>query len=384
MCWLVLATFLLAPSSVARSAVPPELAAEPDEIVVIEKSRRLLTHALDQGDRPAAEELLAFLHQRINPARYRVFDSDETLLLGALFGHYDFLAHFQGEGLEEEDEEGPRCCRGWRDALPGALLARLPEARAAVRASSLSEADREFVDMLLTGFENRGGDRNARSALGARGEAYLARYPETPYRRWLLRKVVVRWRPFWSMSGNLYASWPFIDDQTTALYRKRSGPDVGAAFTMGFGEHLMVDLHFLFARTSPRTDLVIDGRTWPAGAKTQLVSWGGLIGYRHHFGRQSVEAAGGIGANTTSYQYGSDDKATAEFAQVAGIAALEYQFNLRNPSMDFAQGGVYGVLLCARAAIEKSLDERHGINPTVFMLQLGVALEGQFWQRVRE
>jgi hypothetical protein len=380
---VLLAVVLLFVSAPVRAAgIPPELEAEEDDITVIERTRRLLTRAVDKGDWVWGRELLAFLHRRIDRKRYVIFDEMEEPLLSALLGDFAFLERLKVPPAEPE--EGLAFDGIWRDGLRGGLLARAEEARQNARqAPALGPADRDFADLYLFSVEGRG-RRNDAGVLHRRGEAHLARYPDTPYRRYVLTNMVIRWRRGFAMYGRFYGSHAFLDDRTLALYRRREDPGMSFAIEAAFGEHYTLELHFSNIRMAPRQDLTIQGRTWPRDASVELTPWAVMAGYQLRRGRHAGALTVGLGGEEMRYDYGPGKDDHATFIPFAGAAGLEYKleaYRTGTAELDRSKDVDWGLTFFARAAVERAFNTREGLSPLVWLVQLGMGVDFTFWKR---
>jgi hypothetical protein len=370
---------LLAASPARAGVIPPELEKLEDDVGAIEQGRRLLTRFVDQGDVGSAREVLAFLRLRVDWKRYRVFNDTEEVLLGAFVGDYDFL-HPMADG--RPDVPDPPCCGPWRDVLMQALLNQIPAAtRTTAEARTLSAADRAMVELLLYGIAEHRSPRDDHRAIHERGEAYLAAFPQTPYRLFLNRNFVVRWRPFVAMSASVHGTAPFIDGTTRAVFDQRSS--IAPALGLGtvFGEHVALEFSFTQTNMALRRDLNVGGRAWPTGVETKLSSWALMMGWLERRGRQSLQLTGGLGAHSMRYTIMEKDHST--FSMFAGAAALEYQFDLLRSGLPYdgivAQQWV--LHLRARAGVEKAFVSKQGISPTMFLLQVGVGFDIRAFRR---
>jgi hypothetical protein len=364
--------------------IPSALEKLEDDVAVIEQARRLLTSKVDKGDPVSGREVLAFLRLRIDWRRYTVFSDVEMTLLGAWLGDFDFLTALKNTERTRDDGPEPTCCGRWRDGLMGALLARAPDARRLVStAASLGEADRQFVDLLLFTVVESRSPRDTQPAINERGEAYLARFPDTPYRGFLLDNIVERWRPVVGMSLRGYAAWPFLDGDTDRVFRQRGSLRPGIGMGLLLGRHVTLELQFAETGTAPRQPLTVDGRLWPQGADTTLTSWAVMLGYQQRWGGHALGLATGLGADRMKYKFGDGKDDSSGFSAFAGSAALEYQLDLlRSAMLRRGRGGQdVGLVLCARAGVHKAFAERQGIAPLVFLFELGAGLDMHLFMR---
>jgi hypothetical protein len=380
---VLLATAALGATAARAGVIPPELEKLEDDVGVIEQSRRLLTRMVDKGDLAAAREVLAFLRLRVDWKRYRVFTDVEETLLGSLLGDFDFLGPIKGRPPAEE----PACCGEWRDGLLGGLLAKAGQARQTAKESrSLGAVDKEFVDLLIfTILESRGPGDDSDRLIAERGEAYLARFPETPYRPFLFANhIIVCWKPFFALNFRLYGVQPFLDHATDSVFRKRAGIRPGLALGATFGRNITLELHVVEIATAPRRELTIKGRVWPEGVPTALSTWAVMLGYQREHGRHGLQLALGLGSHHMKYKFGEGEHDSSSFSTFAGAAALEYKIDVLRSSRSgrgFATQD-YGLLLYARAGVQKAFVTREGVSPAVFLLQLGIGFDARGFRRV--
>jgi hypothetical protein len=305
-------------------------------------------------------------------------------LLTALSNDFGFLTQFRGEYTDDLGS----CPRGDQERLEASLRARADRARDLLRdARDLPPWDLSGAELILT-WAAAGVDPPASlvDELERGANDHLRRFPESPYRRFLLSTLVHRYHPAtvaFELEG--FGALPVFLGKSGDELQAHPGGGGGLGYLEG---QFRVGLQLTAATASVRQALSAVGPDWVDGRRPSWLTVEANAGYRPTWGRHGGLAQLGLGLAQLTLHRGLDPSVRLSYATASLAVGYDYGFRASQPPGGFARGSEWhqpGLLVRAElvgfATVGESSRE---LAPAGLMLRVGAVAEDRVRERVVE
>jgi hypothetical protein len=306
-------------------------------------------------------------------------------LLNALSNDFGFLSLFRGQYADEFST----CPRPDRERLEASLRARADRAHDLLRdARDLSPWDRSAADLILT-WAAAGTDPPAAviDELERGAEDHLSRFPESPYRRFLLSTLVHRYHPpaaAFELEG--FGALPLFVGSSGRDLQANPGGGGGLAYLEG---QFRIGLQALVSTARLRRDVPERGTDWIAGRRPSWFVVEATAGYRPTWGRHGGLAQLGLGFSQLMLARGLQPSLRLSYAQLSLAVGYDFAFRATQPPRGMGRGTEWhqpGLLLRAEVAGFGTAGEAGvgGLAPAGVLIRVGVVAEDRVRERVVE